>query len=214
MICSVPLRALKPMDAFMLEVESGNVLVGVLERVAQGGGYAQVRIAPVGKRGRHHAFRDSDGEFHEFDDSGFKRTDWSAGTLVRPILEDEDMDETLVEGAAPTSVGIKGKVAKLKDKAAASVGKGKPAGKGKQPMSEETKAKLRAKSRTKDNDCKCGCGNKTGGNFAVGHDARYYGWLKKIVAGEKDFKELPKSVQADLKDLRGVKASLAAHVKH
>lgn len=32
--------------------------------------------------------------------------------------------------------------------------------------------------------CACGCGSETGGTWAQGHDARFYGIMRKINAGE------------------------------
>jgi uncharacterized membrane protein len=200
---------------FLLDTGGGNILVGFLERVAPG--YAQVTYIDD-HRVKHHRFVDSyTGEVQDFDSSGYRRAEWSAGTLVRPLESEDDMSETsetpLVGGDPISREDIKAKVTKMKAKAstaaAAPAGKAKAKAKGK-PMSEETKKKLReAAKRSKDNDCKCGCGNKTGGTFSVGHDARYYGWLKKVAGGTMEFKELPASVRKDLVDVKGAKAALA-----
>lgn len=218
MICAVALRKLRPGAIFLLERAPGDILVGALERVASGGGYATVEYMDPG-RVRHHEFRDDKEQWHEFQSSGLRREEWSAGTLVRPLAEeDEDgmSDNPLVEDASSGSAtvsNIKDKVAKMKDRAAtkgASGGNGKAAS-AKKPMSAETKAKLRSASKAeKNNDCRCGCGSKTGGTFATGHDARYYGWLKKVIAGSMEFKELPRHLQKEFVDVKGVKKSFAA----
>jgi hypothetical protein len=112
-------------------------------------------------------------------------------------------------GEAPSREEIRNKVTKMKAKAATAPVPGKAKAKSK-PMSEETKAKLRAASkRDKSNPCRCGCGELTGGTFRPGHDARYYGWLKKVASGEQEFKTLPNHLKKEFVDVKGVKAALA-----
>lgn len=74
------------------------------------------------------------------------------------------------------------------------------------------KAAAKPAPESKLNPCGCGCGEQVKRAFKQGHDARYYGWLKKVGDGRMQFQELPKSVQASLKDLSGAKKALAAHL--
>ena len=135
-------------------------------------------------------------------------------------MSEQTDNPALVEapgGNAPSKAEIREKVAKLKAQAAAKVAK--PAGKvvGKVAPPEGKSAAAAKASREpkvrEQNPCVCACGETTGGRFAPGHDARYYGWLKKIAAGTKEFKELPKAVQKVLVDVRGVRKELAGHGK-
>lgn len=215
MLCAVPLRNLEPLTGFLVEVDKGGpILLGVLERVAPSGGYATVIFAPVGSKGKRREFTSSSGDPVEFVEGGYHRTEWSAGTLVRPLTEEVDMSEgtlnSLVEsaGGAPlTKEQVRSKVEAMKNKAASKVaGKITPKGKGPAPV----KVKKEKEPRPK-NECLCACGGITGGRFVPGHDARYYGWLKKVVANTMEFKELPKPVQKLLVDIKGVKKALAEH---
>lgn len=120
-----------------------------------------------------------------------------------------DVSSPLVaDSGSPASISnIKDRVAKLQGKAKANAGKAS-AGKGK----PAPKAKKEPKGpRERNNDCLCACGGKTGGRFVPGHDARYFGWLKKVVAKEKEFSSLPASVRKALVDVKGAKAALAKH---
>lgn len=60
------------------------------------------------------------------------------------------------------------------------------------------------------NACKCGCGDKVTGNFRQGHDARYYGFLKKVVREIIPFNQLPKLMQTEAENIAGAKRLLKA----
>lgn len=126
-----------------------------------------------------------------------------------PLVDDVDTTSG-VQGVRERVEKLKQRSATLAAKGGSVAGNGAGKAKPKKGMSPEVKARLKAGAKaSRDNDCKCGCGGKTGGSFSVGHDARYYGWLKKVAAGNMEFKELPRVVQKDLVDLKGVRAALA-----
>lgn len=108
--------------------------------------------------------------------------DFSDGSLIAPAAEFEEAVYMVAGLAATPGVGKrstkafnKSRIAKLKDKKAT-----KPA---------------RAKASSGDNKCKCGCGGATGGNFVLGHDARFKGLMLKVERGElTPEKAFPKSV--------------------
>jgi len=62
-------------------------------------------------------------------------------------------------------------------------------------MKAEVKEALRKEKAAKvKSPCLCQCGELTGGNFAPGHDARYFGWMRKVIDGRLQASELPKGV--------------------
>lgn len=61
------------------------------------------------------------------------------------------------------------------------------------------------------NSCKCGCGEKVTGNFRQGHDARYFGLLKKVVREILPFNQLPKAMQNEAENVAGCKRLLGKH---
>lgn len=95
-------------------------------------------------------------------------------------------------GKSATLVSKDGPVAKSSAKTATAAGKGKPA-------TEATKAKLRElKEKAKKepiNPCGCGCGTLVKGRFAIGHDARFHGWIKRVGDGRMTIAELPEQVK-------------------
>lgn len=138
-------------------------------------------------------------------------------------MAEQTENAALVEapgGNAPSKAEIREKVAKLKAQAAAKAAKpaGKVVGKiapskGKPAVAAKAPKEPKEPKVREQRPCACACGTATGGRFAPGHDARYFGWLKKIAAGTKEFKELPKAVQKVLVDVKGVKKELAGHGK-
>lgn len=58
--------------------------------------------------------------------------------------------------------------------------------------------------------CLCGCGERVAGRFRQGHDGRYYSILRKVSAGEMQFNEMSKTMQAALGSVQGVRKALAA----
>lgn len=206
MIQAVPLSRLDPsFPLFLFDHGIGSVGVGIVEYMAAG--YAKVCYL-LGK-GKAREFVDRDGEAHSFEGSGFVTSEWSTGTLVRPISKEEDMSDVvssaLVADAGEPVAEVRRKVVKLqervKSKTSASV-KGK--GKAPKPAKKEKAPKAA-------NPCTCSCGGTTGGRFVPGHDARFYGWLQKVADGRMEFKELPKPVQKALVDVKGARKELASH---
>lgn len=216
MICAVPVGNLKPKDLFLLGSEGMETIVGCVERIPEARGYAQVVY--IKGKGKHHEFFDKDGKGHEFDDSGFRRAEWSAGTLVRPLISEGDMADNvanaLVDDGGPTVGDIKAKVEKMRARAAAikapvaaKSAKGNPLPAKVAPKATKVKAEKAPRVMSA---CRCGCGGQTGGTFCPGHDARYFGWLKKVSGGTMEFKELPKHLQKEFVDVKGVKKALVA----
>jgi hypothetical protein len=210
-ICAVKIGSLNQWDLFMLGVEGMETIVGFVERIPQAKGY--VTVTYLQGDGKHRNFKSNDTDV-EFTESGFRRSEWSAGTLVRPLNSEGDMGESnpLVDDGGPTAADIKAKVEKLKQKAAskAAAPAAKPAKAAKgAPAAKAPKAPREKKERVM-SPCRCGCGTETGGTFAPGHDARFYGWLKKVSAGTMEFKELPKHLQKEFVDVKGAKKALAA----
>ena len=218
-LCAVPIGDLAPLTAFLMDAKEAGIIVGVVERVSPSRGYAAVQYVELNKPGESHEFNDRDGNPVEFTDGGYRRSEWSAGTLVRPLMEDGMSEEqnALVEapgGPAPNPVSIKERVAAMKAKAAAKV-----ATKGK-PVAKAPKGKVAGKAKTpkepkEQHPCLCACGGLTGGKFVPGHDARVKGWFKKIAAGDEEFtfNKLPKSLQKLVVDVKGVKKALTKPIK-
>lgn len=205
---TVPLYRLKPATVFLCGDGVMGVLAGIVERIPPAAGYATVTVAG---EGRKHDFDDAGGDHHEFESSGFRRREWAAGTLVTPLKEGK-MDEiasALVEEAGVPLEDIKAKVSKLQGRAAdIAANKGKVKMPKKKKVKDPKAAKVKKGPRPRDNDCRCQCGTKTGGTFAPGHDARYFGWLKKISSNDMDFKELPAALRREFGDVKGVRAAL------
>lgn len=77
----------------------------------------------------------------------------------------------------------------------------------------KAKAEKKEKAVVTLKPCGCGCGEKVTRTFRPGHDARYYGWLKRVANGKMGYSELAKFVRLQLKDVAAVKAALKAHYK-
>jgi len=104
-------------------------------------------------------------------------------------LEPEQEVEQEVPAAAPApkplTAAQRERLNNLKRKAGAA--KATPLPKGK-----ATVAKARTPKPPRQlHPCLCGCGEQVGGRFRMGHDGRYYGWMKRIVGGKS-----PKEVGA------------------
>ncbi len=206
---AIPLYNVAPATVFLCGDGVMGVLVGVVERVPFGKGYATVTVAG---EGRQHSFDDADGDHHEFESKGFRRREWAAGTLVIPLKEGK-MDEianALVEEAGVPLEDIRAKVNRLQGKAAdIAANKGKVT---RMPKTKKDKGPKAAKTkkgpRERNNKCRCQCGTLTGGTFAPGHDARFYGWLKKIASNDMEFSKLPAALRKEFGDIKGVKAAL------
>lgn len=59
----------------------------------------------------------------------------------------------------------------------------------------KAKANAKPKAETKMKPCGCGCGENVKKRFAMGHDARFHGWLKRVGDGRMKLSELPKQVR-------------------
>lgn len=159
-------------------------------------------------------FVDSGDTKHRFVAKKVKRTEWSLGTLVYPeggivnMAENSDGPNDLLEegrgSRRPVSLAVK---AQFKE----------------EDMSDKTKkAATKSGNGTSkrqapkaENPCGCGCGTLVARRFAQGHDARFYGWAKKIVSGQLEPKDLPnKAARQALPDRAAAKKALASHGKH
>lgn len=192
----VPLALLDVGQAFWIP-DVDMPLIGALVRVSKARGYAQVYVLDASRESSHEVIDRRTGDMREIRDSGARFSEWSAGTLVIPLEDD------MAEAEAVSQVDAKkARLQALKDKAKAKAATGAAPAKA---------AKVAAPKKEKVvSDCKCGCGTKTGGSFAPGHDARYYGWLKKFVEGKLAWDQLSDVVRADLKTTQKAKAVYAA----
>lgn len=163
-------------------------------------------------------FVDGDGNGHNFVAKKVKETDWSLGTLVVPIKEDGDMAENsdlgpekepgrFTQGKALSL--RKSRQIKEEDEMAKSNGKGN--GASLKPAKAAAKAATKVAKPTGDNPCRCGCGARVSKTYAPGHDARVFGWFKKVANGKMEFSDLPKTIQREVGDVKGLKKELAAH---
>ncbi len=203
------LYRLEPATVFLCGDRVMGIVAGIVERIPLGTGYATVTVAGEGGR---HEFDDADGDHHDFKSSGFRRREWAAGTLVTPLKEGK-MDEiaaALVEEAGVPLEDIQDKVRKLQGKAVdIAKNKGKTVMPKKVKKDKESKAAKTPKApKERTNKCRCQCGTLTGGTFAPGHDARYFGWLKKIASGDKEFSSLPTALRKEFGDVKGARAAL------
>lgn len=144
-----------------------------------------------------------------FEAKGTSTAEWSSTTTVYKLKPSEDdMDSVPIDSAAlsgsgepiplPRQVPTPAQAAKPKPKKENTVSETKTKIKN-DPKAQEriklaelrnkekaTKAKAEAgpsKAEKVVKKCRCGCGADTKGMFAPGHDARFYGWAKKVVAG-------------------------------
>lgn len=155
-----------------------------------------------------------------FQAHGTSTTEWSKETRVYRMKEDgeEEMDSVPIDSSAlngmgepiptPRPVPTPASFAINKNKEKTDVSKPKP------KIKEDAKAQERirlAEIRNKEkahkakavagpdgqkgpkplNKCRCGCGGDTKSQFSPGHDARFYGWAKKVVAGKLSPEEIP-----------------------
>lgn len=146
-----------------------------------------------------------------FEAKGTSTAEWSSSTAVYRLKEEEDtMDSVPIDSAAlsgsgepiplPRQVPTPAQAATPKPKKEKIMSEPKTKIKNDAKAQERIKlAELRnkekaakAKAQAGPNGgkaektikkCRCGCGGDTKGMFAPGHDARFYGWAKKIVAG-------------------------------
>lgn len=164
-------------------------------------------------------------------------TEWSSGTNVYVLKEGEDkeMDSVPIDSAAlsgsgepiptprrvptPTSLPLS-----TKEKIVATKGKIKDDAKAQARIKlaelKNKEAKRVAKAEAGPSKaarvavkCRCGCGGDTKGMFCPGHDARFYGWAKKIAEGVpfEKLKNFTKAAQAELSTKAKAAAVLQSH---
>lgn len=61
------------------------------------------------------------------------------------------------------------------------------------------------------NPCGDGCGEMVKGRFKQGHDSKFYSMLKKVIAGDMKFNDLPQIMRSAVKSTEGAKQLVAAH---
>lgn len=190
-----------------------------------------------GRPDKEVAFVDGD-RVREFVPHGSVDTDWSPGTLVIPT---GDVDENIREEYRARSARKEGaKVSENSDGGPEAVRRTVSLKPSRVQSDEEQTAPVKEEKRTMaktttktpekgngstkaakapkapvaltpDGKCLCGCGEQVTKRFKPGHDARMFGWFKKVASGDMDFNDLPKAVKARVKDKAGVKKELAAH---
>jgi hypothetical protein len=136
---------------------------------------------------------------------------WASSTPVVPTGENVDVSEFLREPyptkkeyqpmTAETAVALPGVTPKAQAKKVSKIKLVKGGKKSKGPAKAKTPKEL--------HDCLCGCGEQVAGRFRMGHDARYYGWLRTIATQNE--KKLP-DVPAAFKKAH-TKAAAAAELK-
>lgn len=201
----VPLSNLEVGDTFKLYWEGGTHpqgAEGVLLLVNQS--RARVRLRGAAKD--VHEWVDKTGKVRSMTPPNVTDTDWSPGTLVIKTGTNEDVKEAIeakTRKGEPVKQSMSFKPADFQPESKEdTVAKTKANGKAK-------KAKVAAEA---ENKCGCGCGTMVRRTFAQGHDARFYGWAKKVVSGDLDPKDLPNATaKAQLKDKGAAKRVLAAH---
>jgi hypothetical protein len=185
----VPIRQLKPGERFRLDLPIANKMhFGTLVRI--GPGTAMV-IMDGHEQERH--FNTKEGSVSFVRTTGGP-TYWSTSTPVVPVGETRDVTRFL---SAPEAAVTKPQAppkgeAQMTAQAVGLPGIGKhtkTAAQTAKANAAERKAKAKTAPRVKKevvlNDCLCGCGTQVKGRFSMGHDARYYGWLRAIVNGDE-----------------------------
>lgn len=162
-----------------------------------------------------------------------KNTEWSVETQVYRLDEGESMDSVPVDSAAlsgagepiprPRPVPTPSFSTNPKEKIVSKNTKKSPSPEVKEKLAaakERAKTKAKAvkaevgpsKSPKIANKCKCGCGDETFNTFRPGHDARFYGWAKKIVSGKITPAEIPNASARALLSTKALAAKvLEAH---
>lgn len=166
-------------------------------------------------------FKDKNDVNHEYLGHRTRTVMWSLGTRVEVVqmpqlkrLSLRPVDDSVNEGEGHERV-----TPELKEHVMGELAKsGKSTGaapKGVTPGQKKAVPAAKAKKAPKQkNPCQCGCGGETGGRFVPGHDARFYGWCKKIVEGKLKLSELGEVPRKLIKTLDGAKALLEGHKKH
>jgi hypothetical protein len=95
--------------------------------------------------------------------------------------QQDEADPTSAVAARPLTAAQRERLNNLKRKGQAA--KATPLPKGK-AVAAAPKAGRTPKPPRQLHPCLCGCGEQVGGRFRMGHDGRYYGWMKRIVGGK------------------------------
>lgn len=205
----VALRTLAAGDEFRLHWEGGQHptgTAGVLLHINEC--RARVRV-----HGKSHVvdFADDKGGRH-FEAPRIIDTDWSPGTLVYKTGMNEGIRDEYLGRLARKGGRVKFSFKPSKQyNEEAEEAKEAMMAKGNGKGAKVAKAKKPAGPVSPDGKCMCGCAEPVNRRFKPGHDARHFGRLKKIKAGEMEFKDLPKSVQLRVKDKAGAGRELATH---
>lgn len=227
----VALITLEPGDTFRLHWEGGlhpAGAAGVLLSINEMRAHVRIRMGEK----REQVFRDNKTQkIREFMAQRAEDTDWSPGTLVYKTGTDEAVRETwLRKRATPGGGRVSENSDQGPEKFAHSVSfhpgsfeseeqqAAKAANKKEDKMAKTNgaakaapKAARAPKAPVETKPCLCGCGEDVTRRFRPGHDARMFGWFKKVVDGKMEFKDLPKQVQLRVRDKAGIKKELAAH---
>jgi hypothetical protein len=207
---------LRPGTQFLLpDIGTGDYLVGTLLKVTPG--YAKVSV--LGDTDEAFVPDKKKGGLRSFFATSSYETEWSRGTMVYPVPNTEvSMDSVPVEKdkkgnpvvpPAPQVVSDKRKpgggalrpsnavsdepIQTVKEKIMEKVAKSKEkaAAKGAGNLKPKAKGEKKEKTpKTPTNICP-GSGELVFRKFKPGMDARYYGWLKKIIRGTMKTTELP-----------------------
>lgn len=193
----VPLSSLEVGDTFKLYWEGGRHpqgAEGTLLLINQ----SRARVRLLGES-QTREFTERSGAVRVFKAPSVLETDWSPGTLV--IKTGTGEGEPIVGKMNFNPAAVQPEVLSKEDTVATKA-KAKAKGNG----------KAKAVKKEPENKCGCGCGTMVMRTFAQGHDARFYGWAKKIAAGTLDPKDLPNAAaKAALKDKAAARKALANH---
>lgn len=141
---------------------------------------------------------------------------WSPGTAVWPIAGERDVSRWTSKGGTGIGLTPDAESQDEVEERTSAMSKERIAS---LPLPGAVKSNKKAKAGTKAkapktpkelHDCLCGCGERVAGRFRQGHDGRYYSILKKVKSGEMTFNQMPRAMQAALKDKAGANRALAA----
>ena len=210
---TVPIGTLKVGERFAL-IDRSFQIIGTVK--TQATGYTAVRLdggdrtVTIGER--------------SFEAKGTSSTEWSKTTNVYRI-GDDDMDSMPIDSGALSGSGepiprpaqvptprtfpittnkentkVSSKT-KIKDdpKAQARIKLSEIKNKEKAKIAKAVAGPDGQKGPKPLNNCRCGCGGQTKNQFNPGHDARFYGWARKIVNDKMSPNDVPNaSARAEL----------------
>lgn len=152
------------------------------------------------------------------EDGDYTRWTTKGGTGVVPKA---DLAEVIIKRVGPsvrhensdleemTDMATKERIAALPGVASTATGKRPLTGAAK--AAAEGAATRTPKAPKQLNPCGDGCGEMVKGRFKQGHDSKFYSMLKKLVAGDMKFTDLPQIMRSTVKSTEGAKALIAAH---